>query len=54
MTLLELGCQRAQGFLLSPPLDGAAMEMLLVEGRIPVDVVRSPPAGNDQNRRPRP
>jgi diguanylate cyclase (GGDEF)-like protein len=54
MTLLELGCQRAQGFLLSPPLDGAAMEMLLVEGRIPVDVVRSLAAGNDQNRRPRP
>jgi EAL domain-containing protein (putative c-di-GMP-specific phosphodiesterase class I) len=54
MTLLELGCQRAQGFLLSPPLVGAAMEMLLVEGRIPVDVVRSLAAGNDQNRRPRP
>ncbi len=36
-TLLSLGCQRAQGFLLSPPIDGAAMETLLARGHIPVD-----------------
>jgi EAL domain-containing protein (putative c-di-GMP-specific phosphodiesterase class I) len=34
--LLELGCYRAQGFLFSPPVDGAAMEALLREGVIAV------------------
>jgi diguanylate cyclase (GGDEF)-like protein len=34
--LLELGCYRAQGFLFSPPVDGAAMESLLREGAIAV------------------
>jgi diguanylate cyclase (GGDEF)-like protein len=37
MTLLDLGCRRAQGFLLSRPLDGAAMEALFAQGRVPVD-----------------
>ncbi|MCU1699007.1 MAG: diguanylate cyclase protein [Mycobacterium sp.] len=34
-TLLSLGCVRAQGFLLSRPLDGAAMGDLLARGFIP-------------------
>lgn len=36
-TLLSLGCSRAQGFLLSRPLDGAAMESLLARRVIPLD-----------------
>jgi EAL domain-containing protein (putative c-di-GMP-specific phosphodiesterase class I) len=36
-TLLDLGCHRAQGFLLSPPLDGAAMEALLAKRFVPMD-----------------
>ena len=48
-TLLQLGCQRGQGFLLSPPLDGAAMEMLLTEGHIPLEALRPPAAGNEQH-----
>ena len=36
-TLLGLGCYRAQGFLLSPPLVGAAMQSLLARRFIPVD-----------------
>ncbi len=35
--LLDLGCYRAQGFLLSPPLDGAAMESLLARGAVSFD-----------------
>ncbi len=35
--LLDLGCQRAQGFLLSKPLDGAAMESLLARRFVPLD-----------------
>jgi diguanylate cyclase (GGDEF)-like protein len=35
--LLDLGCQRAQGFLLSKPLDGAAMESLLGRRFVPLD-----------------
>lgn len=34
--LLELGRNRAQGFLLSRPVDGAAMESLLAKGVIPM------------------
>src|SRR5262249_28305671 len=30
--LLELGCQRAQGFLFSRPVDGTTMESLLAKG----------------------
>jgi diguanylate cyclase (GGDEF)-like protein len=36
-TLLAFGCTRAQGFLLSRPLDGAAMESLLARRVIPMD-----------------
>lgn len=35
--LLELGCYRAQGFLLSRPLDRMAMEALLAQRRIPIE-----------------
>ena len=35
--LLGLGCYRAQGFLLSRPLDSAAMESLLARGAIPMN-----------------
>ncbi|MGE2834904.1 putative bifunctional diguanylate cyclase/phosphodiesterase [Mycobacterium sp. SMC-4] len=34
LTLLRHGCHRAQGFLLSRPIAGAAMESLLAKGRI--------------------
>ena len=36
LTLLRHGCHRAQGFLLSRPIPGAAMESLLAKGRIPL------------------
>ncbi len=35
--LLASGCRRAQGFLLSRPLDSAAMESLLSRGVVPMD-----------------
>ena len=35
--LLDLGCYRAQGFLLSRPLDSAAMESLLAKRVVPMD-----------------
>jgi diguanylate cyclase len=35
--LLDLDCYRAQGFLLSRPLDGAAMETLLAKRFVPMD-----------------
>ncbi len=35
--LLDLGCDRAQGFLLSRPLDSAAMESLLGRRVVPMD-----------------
>lgn len=35
-TLLRHGCHRAQGFLLSRPVDAATMAALLAEGRVPV------------------
>lgn len=45
-TLLELGCPRAQGFMLSRPVDGAAMEALFRAGHIPVDALHdNAPAG---------
>lgn len=43
LTLLEHGCHRAQGFLLSRPLPGEAMERLLASGRVPVRFPASPP-----------
>ena len=36
-TLLAFGCRRAQGFLLSRPLDGSVMEMLLARRVIPMN-----------------
>lgn len=36
LTLLENGCYRAQGFLLSEPVPGAEMLELLTKGRVPV------------------
>ena len=41
MTLLRHGCHRAQGFLLSRPIDGAAMKALLAKGRVPVSFAKS-------------
>ena len=35
--LLDLGCPRAQGFLLSRPLDSDAMESLLAKRIVPMD-----------------
>ncbi|MGO9930038.1 MAG: putative bifunctional diguanylate cyclase/phosphodiesterase [Mycobacterium sp.] len=35
--LLDLGCHRAQGFLLSRPVDSAAMESLLARRVVPMD-----------------
>jgi diguanylate cyclase len=35
--LLDLGCDRAQGFLLSRPVDGVAMESLLAQRVVPMD-----------------
>jgi diguanylate cyclase (GGDEF)-like protein len=37
LTLLELGCHRAQGFLFSRPVDGSAMQALLANGPMPLD-----------------
>ena len=42
LTLLHHGCYRAQGFLLSRPVAGDAMEALLARGRIPVDFSAAP------------
>jgi EAL domain-containing protein (putative c-di-GMP-specific phosphodiesterase class I) len=42
LTLLRHGCYRAQGFLLSRPVVGDAMEALLAGGRIPVDFSAAP------------
>lgn len=36
LTLLQHGCHRAQGFLLSRPVPGETMESLLAQGRVPV------------------
>ncbi|PQD99739.1 hypothetical protein CYL16_16555 [Mycobacterium sp. EPG1] len=41
LTLLRHGCHRAQGFLLSRPIPGEAMETLLSQGRIPVSFSKS-------------
>jgi diguanylate cyclase (GGDEF)-like protein len=42
LTLLRHGCYRAQGFLLSRPVVGDAMEALLAVGRVPVDFSTAP------------
>jgi EAL domain-containing protein (putative c-di-GMP-specific phosphodiesterase class I) len=39
-TLLDLGCHRAQGFLLSRPVSGLEMETLLATGFIPMTSVQ--------------
>jgi diguanylate cyclase (GGDEF)-like protein len=42
LTLLQHGCHRAQGFLLSRPVPGDEMESLLAQGRIPVKFSATP------------
>jgi EAL domain-containing protein (putative c-di-GMP-specific phosphodiesterase class I) len=42
LTLLRHGCHRAQGFLLSRPVAGDAMEALLAQRRIPVQFSATP------------
>ena len=42
LTLLRHGCYRAQGFLLSRPVDSNAMESLLAQRRIPVQFSAAP------------
>jgi diguanylate cyclase (GGDEF)-like protein len=42
LTLLRHGCYRAQGFLLSRPVAGAAMEALLAQRRIPLQFSAAP------------
>jgi diguanylate cyclase (GGDEF)-like protein len=42
MTLLQHGCHRAQGFLLSRPVPGDTMESLLAEGRVAVHFPATP------------
>ncbi|CAM3202765.1 bifunctional diguanylate cyclase/phosphodiesterase [Mycobacterium colombiense] len=44
-TLLSLGCHRAQGFLLSRPLDNSAMESLLTKRVVPIDFSDAGPSG---------
>jgi diguanylate cyclase (GGDEF)-like protein len=46
-TLLSLGCHRAQGFLLSRPLDSAAMETLLAKRVIPMNFSDAGPTGQE-------
>jgi EAL domain-containing protein (putative c-di-GMP-specific phosphodiesterase class I) len=41
-TLLHHGCHRAQGFLLSRPLNGDEMASLLAKGRVPVHLSTTP------------
>jgi diguanylate cyclase (GGDEF)-like protein len=43
-TLLRHGCQRAQGFLLSPPLSGADLGALMARGRISAHFSATPGA----------
>src|ERR1700730_140264 len=51
-TLVNLGCRRAQGFLLSPPVDAAAMETLFEQGHISVNFAEPQPmAGNGRRLR---
>ena len=42
LTLLRHGCHRAQGFLLSRPVAGDAMEALLAQRRIPLPFSAAP------------
>jgi predicted signal transduction protein with EAL and GGDEF domain len=47
-TLLALGCPRAQGFMLSRPIDATAMEALFAKGHLPMDEMNAdtPPTIN--------
>jgi diguanylate cyclase len=47
--LLDLGCYRAQGFLLSRPLDSAAMGALLAKRVVPMDFSDRPAAPPDKS-----
>jgi EAL domain-containing protein (putative c-di-GMP-specific phosphodiesterase class I) len=52
ITLLDLGCRRAQGFLLSRPVDAMAMQALFEQGHIPVDFAQQQAiAGNGREIR---
>ena len=44
LTLMQHGCHRAQGFLLSRPVPGDAMESLLSARRMPLPFLADPPA----------
>jgi diguanylate cyclase len=53
--LLDLGCHRAQGFLLSRPLDSDAMESLLARRVLPMDFSTmgdSPPDDSSKSNNP--
>ena len=50
LTLLRHGCHRAQGFLLSRPIPGDAMESLLAKGRIPLHFSASPSLSQHASR----
>ncbi|MBV9351864.1 MAG: EAL domain-containing protein, partial [Mycobacterium sp.] len=50
--LLDLGCTRAQGFLLSRPLDSVAMESLLAKRFIPLDFLKVGHSSRDDSSAP--
>jgi diguanylate cyclase len=52
-TLLRLGCHRAQGFLLSRPLDSAAMESLFAKRVIPMDFSEPEVSAPDEGTAPK-
>jgi diguanylate cyclase (GGDEF)-like protein len=41
-TLLDVGCHRAQGYLLSPPIDGESMETMFAKRFLPLDFIEQP------------
>ncbi len=43
-TLIDLGCYRAQGHLMSPPIDGEAMQAMLAKRFLPMDFSAQEPA----------
>ena len=51
-TLLAFGCRRAQGFLLSRPLDSVAMESLLAGRVIPMDFSSAGASGESSSNNP--
>ena len=50
-TLLALGCSRAQGFMLSRPIDAPAMEALFAQRRLPITLEPRTLAGNGRAER---